>query len=181
MAKRISYKKMKEVLNEYLDEDIEFLETENKIYIYDFKFINLQRNSDFSKENIIDNHLAHFNKENENNVIENIERGFIAGDKFATAKLIIKFLNKYKDKFIFEEKFSYKKCKNFLEDLGFGVDKNGYISYEVAGGNNSVKKIPDTIDNIIGFLNKEEGKVNSNKGDIIYTLLKNNKEQLLED
>lgn len=98
-------------------------------------------------------------------------------------RLIIDKLNQHFDE-CFEEikpKYSYKKCKKFLEDLGFKIDEEGYISYEVTDTSNGVNEIPDTIDDIIGFLNEEGREVSTNKGDIIYTMLKNNKEQLLEE
>lgn len=181
MTKRINYEKMKEVFNEYLDADIEFLETENKIYIYDFNFINYEKNSDFSKENIIDNHLAYIEKEDENSVIKNIERGFVYDDKFVTAKLIIKFLNKYKDKFIFEEKYSYKKCKKFLEEKGFKINECDNIAY-TPFNTQFVNVTNDKLNYVVDALNGErEEDFRTREADVIYLFLKGHKNELLED
>lgn len=114
MTKRINYKKMKEVLKKHLGDNICFLEKGDDIYIYDEHFIQEERGGDFSDENIFDNCLATIDKNDENSLIDNIERGH-STKLYAEGNLVLNFLNKYKDEFIFEEKFSYKKCKNFLE------------------------------------------------------------------
>lgn len=180
MTKRINYEKMQEVFKKYLGENVCFLEKGDYIYIYDEWFIQEKREGNFSDENIIKNCLAGIDKNDENYLIDNIEIGH-SMKNYAKGNLILNFLNKHKGDFIFEEKFSYAKCKSFLEEKGFKIDECDYIAY-TPFGTQFVKRINDKLNYVVDALNgKREENFYTHEADVIYLFLKSYKDELLED
>lgn len=77
-------------------------------------------------------------------------------------------------------KYSYKKCKKFLEDLGYKFDKYDYILIDVHRCGND--ELNDSLQVIVRALNNEFNQpLDDDRCDVIYTLLKNNKDKLIEE
>lgn len=75
-------------------------------------------------------------------------------------------------------KYSYEKCKKFLEDLNFEFKDNMILTYDTWGKNYNQTNLEEIIDYANGCYQDEWL---SDWEDVIYTLLRNNKDKLIEE
>lgn len=159
MKYKINKDKILEVLNPYDDSLFFGKENDNLYSKYDKDFIFI-----FYDLRIVDIKNNTFDSSNE-----------------MIRRFIIEKLHPYFNE-CFEEiepKYDYEKVCEFLKKSGYTIH-NGCIFYD-AYKDSSSQILSDSISDIVKALNGEKEGILYKNSNIIYTLLKGNKEQLLED